>query len=52
MKHTNPDQVERQEFLTGLEDEYHRLRSEPERWESYQVECDEWEPVANWDGRP
>ena len=44
--HAAIDALERQEFLRGLNEDYQRLRSEPERWEQYLAERGEWDPLA------
>ncbi len=41
--HSAIDALERQEFLRGLGDDYRRLREEPERWEAYRAERQEWD---------
>lgn len=41
--HSAIDALERSEFQRGLNDDYERLRSDPERWAAYQAEraeCD------------
>lgn len=40
------DALERQEFLRGLNDDYQRLREDPEGWEAYLTERREWDPLA------
>jgi predicted ATPase len=44
--HSALDALERQEFLSGLNDDYRRLRDDPERWESYLAERREWDSLA------
>lgn len=44
--HTAIDALERQEFLRGLNDDYRRLREDPERWQAYLDERREWDPLA------
>ena len=44
--HAAIDALERQEFLRGLDGEYQRLRSDPERWEQYLAERREWDALA------
>lgn len=44
--HTAIDALERQEFLHGLNDDYRRLRSDPERWQAYLAERGEWDSLA------
>lgn len=34
------------EFLRGLNDDYQRLRSDPEQWERYLAERQEWDDLA------
>jgi hypothetical protein len=44
--HAAIDALERQEFLRGLNEDYHRLRNDPELWEQYMAERHEWDPLA------
>ena len=44
--HSAIDALERQEFLRGLSDDYRRLREDPQRWEAYQDERKEWDPLG------
>jgi hypothetical protein len=44
--HSAIEALERQEFLRGLGDDYRRLREDPERWEAYQAERTEWDPLG------
>jgi hypothetical protein len=44
--HSAIDALERQEFLRGTSDDYRRLRADPERWEPYLAERQEWESIA------
>ncbi len=38
--------LERQEFLRGLAEDYQRLSDDPERWEQYLAERQEWDSLA------
>jgi hypothetical protein len=38
--------LERQEFVRGLSDDYTALREDPERWEQYLRERQDWDPLA------
>ena len=40
------DALERQEFQQGLDDDYRRLRADPDRWQAYLAERAEWDPLA------
>jgi hypothetical protein len=40
------DSMERQEFLHGLNDDYRRLRANPDAWKAYQAERQEWDDLA------
>lgn len=40
------DALERQEFLRGMSQDYQLLREEPERWEQYVAERQEWDALA------
>lgn len=44
--HAAIDALERQEFLRGLNDDYHQLREDPGRWAQYLAERQEWDPLA------
>lgn len=44
--HSAIDALERQEFLRDLNDDYRRLRDDPERWETYLAERKEWDALA------
>lgn len=44
--HAAIDALERQEFLRGLGQDYQRLREDPERWEQYLAERQEWDALA------
>lgn len=44
--HAAIDALERQEFLRGLSHDYQRLREDPERWEQYLAERQEWDNLA------
>ncbi len=44
--HAAIDALERQEFLRGLGEDYQRLREDPERWEPYLAERQEWDTLA------
>lgn len=44
--HAAIDALERQEFLRGLGQDYQRLRDDPERWEQYLAERQEWDAFA------
>ncbi len=44
--HAAIDALERQEFLRGLNDDHQRLRSNPELWEQYLAERNEWDTLA------
>ena len=44
--HSAIEALERQEFLRGLDEDYRRLREDPERWEAYQAERQEWDPFG------
>lgn len=44
--HTAIDALERQEFQRGLNEDYRRLRADPDRWKAYQAEWAEWDPLA------
>ncbi|MDZ7886720.1 MAG: hypothetical protein U5N53_29235 [Mycobacterium sp.] len=44
--HAAIDALERQEFLRGLNGDYQRLRSDPQLWEQYLTERQEWDAVA------
>lgn len=44
--HAAIDALERQEFLRGLNEDYQRLRDDPERWEQYLAERQEWDGLA------
>ncbi|PZS22308.1 MAG: hypothetical protein DLM54_03110 [Acidimicrobiales bacterium] len=44
--HSAIDALERQEFLSGLNEDYRRLRDDPERWQQYLAEREEWDSLA------
>jgi len=44
--HAAIDALERQDFLRGLNGDYQRLRDDPERWEQYLAERQEWDSLA------
>jgi hypothetical protein len=44
--HAAIDALERQEFLRGLNEDYQLLRDDPERWEQYVAERQEWDTLA------
>ena len=44
--HAAIDALERQEFLRGLSEDYGQLRNDPERWQQYLAERQEWDPLA------
>jgi len=44
--HSAIEALERQEFLRALDDDFRRLREDPARWEAYQAERQEWDPLA------
>ncbi len=44
--HSAIDALERQEFLRGLNQDYQNLRDDPERWEQYVAERQEWDGLA------
>jgi len=44
--HNAIDALERREFLSGLDDEYRRLREDPELWQAYLAEREEWDRLA------
>lgn len=44
--HAAIDALERQEFLRGLNTEYDVLREDPELWERYLSERQEWDSLA------
>jgi hypothetical protein len=44
--HAAIDALERQEFLRGLNQDYQRLRNDPQRWEQYMAERQEWDALA------
>ena len=44
--HSAIDALERQEFLRGLGQDYQRLRDDPERWQEYLAERQEWDALA------
>lgn len=44
--HSAIDALERQEFLRGLNDDYRRLRDDPEKWQRYLAERQEWDSLA------
>ena len=44
--HSAIDALERQEFLRGLNQDYQHLRNDPERWQQYLAERQEWDALA------
>ena len=38
--------LERREFSRGLNDDYRRLREDPELWQAYVAEHQEWDALA------
>lgn len=44
--HAAIDALERQEFLRGLNTDYDVLREDPERWQRYLAERQEWDSLA------
>ncbi|NYE03254.1 hypothetical protein BJY21_004438 [Kineosphaera limosa] len=44
--HAAIDALERQEFLRGLNQDYQQLRSDPQLWEQYVAERQEWDALA------
>ncbi|MGC1207638.1 MAG: hypothetical protein WA880_06740 [Ornithinimicrobium sp.] len=44
--HAAIDALERQEFLRGLAQDYQQLAADPERWEQYLAERQEWDTLA------
>lgn len=44
--HAAIDALERQEFLRGLNQDYQRLRNDPDLWEQYVAERQEWDSLA------
>lgn len=44
--HAAIDALERQEFLRGLNEDYQRLRHDPQRWEQYLAERRDWDNLA------
>ena len=44
--HSAVDALERQEHLRGLKEDYGRLRDDPEPWEQYVAERQEWDALG------
>lgn len=44
--HSAIDALERQEFLRGLNEDYRSLRDDPEKWQQYLAERQEWDSLA------
>ncbi len=44
--HSAIDALERQEFLRGVNQDYQHLRDDPERWQRYLAERQEWDVLA------
>ena len=44
--HAAIDALERHEFLSGLNQDYQRLREDPERWRQHVAERQEWDALA------
>lgn len=44
--HSAIDALERQELLRGLSQDYQRLRDDPERWQEYLAERQEWDALT------
>lgn len=44
--HSAIDALERQDFLRGLNEDHQQLRADPERWQQYLAERQEWDALA------
>lgn len=44
--HAAIDALERQEFLRGLNEDFRRIREDPERWQDYLAERQEWDRLG------
>lgn len=44
--HVAIDALEKQEFLQGLTADYARLRQDPEQWERFVAERQEWDSLS------
>ncbi len=44
--HSAIDALERQDFLRGLSHDHEQLRADPERWQQYLAERQEWDALA------
>ena len=44
--HSAIDALERQDFLRGLNQDYEQLRADPERWQQYLAERQEWDALV------
>ncbi len=44
--HSAIEALEHQEFLRGLNQDYKHLQDDPERWQQYLAECQEWDALA------
>ena len=44
--HSAIDALDRHEFLQGLSRDYKQLRDDPERWDRYVAEREEWDALA------
>jgi len=44
--HTAIEALERQEFLSGLNDDYRRLREDPDLWKEHLADRDKWASLA------
>ena len=43
--HLAVEALERRDFLQGLDEDYRQLRDDPERWQEYQRERQEWDQL-------
>lgn len=44
--HAAIDALEHQDFVRGLNEDYQRLRENPEQWQKYLNEREEWDSLA------
>ena len=44
--HEAIDALERQEFLRGLSDDYRKLREDPDKWQAFVGERQEWDSIS------
>lgn len=44
--HSAINALERQDFLRGLSQDYQQLRADPQRWQQYLDERQEWDALA------